>query len=209
MPLPVLHLLDHIIPPLTELPLLLHRPLLHLAHLHPLDHLLKDRISLHQLVPPMTLRDDMSSRLRSPARPAAAQLTLVDWQLLPRLPLNQVLQPDHSPFLLLQELLEGWRGERHGGQRGVAPARPSISDPAQVLLGLAVHPHHPLLPQAHPAHQAGEQPALVEESGGKGSLVLLEVHQVDDVLPKGYGGDPPLFHQPQAIHPLMLWQRLL
>ena len=110
MPLPVLHLLDHIVPPLPELPLLLHRSLLHLANLHPLDHLLEDGIPLHQLVSPMALRDKVDSRLRGPVH-TVAQLALIDWQLFSRFPLNQVLKPNHSPFLLLQELLEGGRGE--------------------------------------------------------------------------------------------------
>ena len=95
------------------------------------------------------------------------------------------------------------------GQRWLTSTRPAVSHPAKVLLGLAVQPHHALLPQTHPAHQAGEQPALVEEARRKRSLVLLEVHQVDDVLTEGDCGDAPLLNQSKSIHPLLLRQRLV
>ena len=104
--LPILHLLDHIEPPLPEFPFFLHCSLFHFLHLHPLNHLLQDRVPLHQLVPPMALRYHMSSCLSSPAHPAVAELTFIDWQLLARFPFHQVFQANHSPLFLLQELLQ-------------------------------------------------------------------------------------------------------
>ena len=183
MPFSILHFLDHVIPSLPELPLLFHRPLLHLFHLHPLDHLLQHRVPVHQLVPPMTLRHDVSNCFGSSAYPST-QLTLIDGHLIARFPLNQVLEANNNTFLLLKKLLEGWRCKGGWRHRRTLPAQPPVPHPAQVLLGLAVQPHHALLPQAHPAHKAGEQPALVEEARRKHLLVLLEIHQVDDILPK-------------------------